>query len=98
MKKSILAFTTPLFFACVAKNDSNLQWYENEIIEQVNIETDSTYIVQIGMKAQAFYLTKSNKNFEQNLKLLKQSLLTKEKISIGIEKNTAKIQVVKIAK
>lgn len=98
MKKSILILVFPFFFACAPKQEANLQWYENEIIEQVNVETDSTYIVQIGMKAQAFYLAKSNKNFEQNLKLLKQSLLTKEKISIGIEKNTAKIQVVKTAK
>ena len=73
------------------KAENHIQWYKNQIIEQVLPETDSTYIVQIGIMAQAFKLNKNDANFEKNLKLLQESLTERKPKTIGVEQGTTKI-------
>lgn len=82
-------------FACAGHPNKNLQWYENEHIEHINQASDSVYNVGIGIMAQTFYLQKSDKNFANHLQLLQKSLATTQKLTIGVEKNTAVIKEVK---
>lgn len=91
MRNIFTLFISLLLLSCSQTKTDNLQWYENQVIEQVIADSDSTYIVQIGMMAQAFYLDKQSENFESNLRLLKESLSSKKKITIGVEKGTARI-------
>lgn len=78
-------------FSCAPKAENHIQWYKNQIIEQVLPETDSTYIVQIGIMAQAFKLNKNDADFEKNLKLLQESLTERKPKTIGVEKGTITI-------
>lgn len=78
-------------FSCTPKAENHIQWYKNQIIEQVLPETDSTYIVQIGIMAQAFKLNKNDADFEKNLKLLQESLTERKPKTIGVEKGTITI-------
>lgn len=91
MKTIISIFLCPLLISCSPKNTDNIQWYQNQIIEQVIKETDSTYIVQLGIMAQAFRLDKKTTGFENKLQLLQESLSNRKKIDIGVEKGSAKI-------
>ncbi|AFD06572.1 hypothetical protein [Solitalea canadensis] len=90
-----LLISLSLLVSCSQTKTDNLQWYEDQVIEQVIADSDSTYIIQIGMMAQAFHLDKQNENFESNLNLLQESLSNKRKITIGVEKGSAKIISVK---
>lgn len=70
----------------------NVYWYKNQIIEQVIKETDSVYVVQIGMMAQSFQLQRQhNTHFDEDLKLLQQSLAQRTKLNIGITNGTNNI-------
>ncbi|MFD1769874.1 hypothetical protein [Sphingobacterium suaedae] len=72
-----------------------MQWYQNQTIEQVLWETDSTYIVQIGIMAQAFRLKRANDDFEEQLTRLQEGMVHQRKFDIAIEKGTATIVSVK---
>ncbi len=95
MKTFIPIIFPLLLVSCNTKTEVPLQWYENQIIEQVIPETDSTYNIQIGIRAQAFRLDKKNDHFTNNLQLLKESLEKRKKVTIGVEKGTARIIRVK---
>ncbi|RQO30979.1 hypothetical protein DBR32_09740 [Taibaiella sp. KBW10] len=70
----------------------NVFWHKNQVIEQVIKETDSLYIVQIGIMAQSFQLEQQhNAHFNEDLKLLKKSLSERIKVNIGIENGSNKI-------
>lgn len=73
------------------KGDS-VYWYKSQVIEQIIKETDSVYVVQIGMMAQSFRLQPQyNTHFDENLSLLQQSLAQRTKLDIGIENHTNNI-------
>lgn len=91
MRNIFILLISFLVLSCSQTKTDNLQWYENQVIEQVMADTDSTYIVQIGMMAQAFHLDKQSENFESNLSLLKESLSSERKVTVGVEKGTARI-------
>jgi hypothetical protein len=79
-----------LLLACAPETDS-LQWYENQTIEQITADTDSTYLIQIGIMAQAFHLNRQDDDFENKLLLLEESLSQRKKLAIGVKKGTANI-------
>lgn len=95
MKMTGIGVISLILFSCGSKEPKNQQWYENQIIEQINKETDSTYNVQIGINAQAFRLDRQVKDFEEKKKLLEESMNSRKKINIGIEKGTSRIISVK---
>ncbi|WP_293946793.1 MULTISPECIES: hypothetical protein [unclassified Sphingobacterium] len=89
---SLLLITGLLLFSCsVKKNDENLIWYENQIIEQVVPEQDSVYRIQIGMMAASFWLDNKNAERKDELNLLQKSLKQRDLLTIGVEKGTNKI-------
>jgi hypothetical protein len=82
-------------FSCSSKTIENTQWYESQVVEQIIMDTDSTYIIQIGIMAQAFHLDKQDEGFSDKLEILKESLSGRTKIDLEVEKGTAKILSVK---
>lgn len=80
-----------LLASCKTRTETSLQWYKNQVIEQIILETDSDYTIQIGIMAQAFRLNRQDDHFDNNLKLLKESLIDRKKVTVGVEKGTARI-------
>lgn len=89
---SILLIVGLVLFSCsVKKNDENLIWYENQVIEQVVPDQDSVYRIQIGMMAASFWLDTKNGERKDELHLLQKSLAQRNMLTIGVEKGTNKI-------
>jgi hypothetical protein len=80
-----------LFSCSVKKNDDNLIWYENQVIEQVVPDQDSVYRIQIGMMATSFWLDTKNGERKDELNLLQKSLNQRNMLTVGVEKGTNRI-------
>ncbi len=92
LSTSALLIVGLLLFSCsIKKNDENLIWYENQIIEQVVHEQDSVYRIQIGMMASSFWLDNKEGDRNDQLSLLQKSLKLRNKLTIGVEKGSSKI-------
>jgi len=88
---TLLIFGLLLFSCSVKKNDENLIWYENQVIEQPVPEQDSVYRIQIGMMASSFWLDNKGDERKDQLSLLQESLKQRNLLTIGVEKGTNKI-------
>ncbi|MEI2274571.1 hypothetical protein OHD16_20655 [Sphingobacterium sp. ML3W] len=88
---TLLIFSLILFSCSVKKNDENLIWYENQVIEQAVPEQDSVYRIQIGMMASSFWLDNKGDERKDQLSLLQESLKQRNLLTIGVEKGTNKI-------
>lgn len=95
MKTIIYSFIGFLLFSCSSKTAEDIQWYKGEVIEQILEETDSTYNVQIGIMAHAFHLDNRDKNFKEQMELLKESMSDRKKLDIGVEKGSSRIVIVR---
>lgn len=74
--------------------DNNVRWYRNQSIEQLLPESETVYVVQIGIMAQAFRLERENTQSRRHLALLHQSLLHRTTVDVGVEKNSNRIVAV----
>lgn len=88
---TLLIFGLLLFSCSVKKNDENLIWYDNQVIEQAVPEQDSVYRIQIGMMASSFWLDNKGDERKDQLSLLQESLKQRNPLTIGVEKGTNKI-------
>jgi len=97
MKKFIfLMISTMFLWSCNQLKDSTVYWHKKQVIEQIIKETDSVYMIHIGIMAQAFQLDhKNNTHYDEDLNLLNESLIKRTKLDIGIENGSNKIIVVK---
>ncbi|VTR28886.1 Uncharacterised protein [Sphingobacterium thalpophilum] len=85
-----------LLLSCsVKRNDKNLIWYENQVIEQIVPEQDSTYRIQIGIMAASFWFDQKDKRTTTGqMDLLQKSYHQKTRLHLGVEKETHKIIMV----
>lgn len=78
--------------ACSTGPDAAVQRYEQQVIEQVILNTDSSYTIQIGMMAQAFHLEKTHEDLDRQVHLLRESLEQRNTVNVEVEKGTARIR------
>lgn len=101
MLKNILSILIAGFFllSCATNQEKkDILWYKGQVIEQLELEGDSTYRVQIGIMASSFWLDQQHSSFKSYLSLLQHSLTQRDRLDIGIEKNSHKIITVKVSK
>jgi len=86
-------FSVGLFlFSCVSKRDNkNLTWYRHQVIEQIVLEEDSSYRVQIGIMATSFWLDNQDGLLANKLLLLQQSFTRRNKVNVAVQHGTNKI-------
>jgi len=71
-----------------AATASDLQVYNDMVIESLVKENDSTYRVQIGIMAAAFRLHTDLPLFNENYALLNESFQERVPINIAVQKNS----------
>jgi len=87
-------FSVGLFlFSCVSRRDNkNLTWYRHQVIEQIVLEEDSSYRVQIGIMATSFWLDNQDGLLANKLLLLlQQSFTRRNKVNVAVQHGTNKI-------
>ncbi|WP_343555019.1 hypothetical protein [Sphingobacterium sp.] len=92
LKMGYLFFLGLLLFSCISKKENtDLVWYQHQVIEQVVRENDSTYRVQIGIMAASFWLDNLDGQLSSELTLLQQSLTQRNKVNVAVQQGTNKI-------
>lgn len=92
LKIGYLALLAFLLHACVSqKENKNLTWYQHQVIEQLVLETDSSYRFQIGIMAATFWLDNQDGQLTKKLKLLQQSYTQRNKVDVAVQQGTNKI-------
>lgn len=78
--------------SCNSFPEDTVQRYDNQVIEQIILNTDSSYTIQIGIMAQAFSLDKDHEDLNRQLGMLRESLENRSTVNVEVEKGTARIR------
>jgi len=92
LKMGYLLALVGLLFSCLSqKEKKDLTWYQNQVIEQIVRENDSTYRVQIGIMAASFWVDNQDGQLANKLTFLQQSFTQRNKVNVAVQQGTNKI-------